>query len=113
MAEGFMGFTDILIVIAHADDEVLGPGGTIHRLTRSGGTVRVALIGQGGIMARQNALNPDVAAHKQLTALKLGMREAMRHLGYQAATEAGFFPDNRMDTVPRLDVIRAVESVII
>jgi LmbE family N-acetylglucosaminyl deacetylase len=106
-----MGFTDVLVLVAHADDEVLGPGGTVHRLTRTGCTVRVALIGQGGIMARQAVGKPE-DARKQLEALKFGMQEARRHLGYGTLIEAGHFPDNRMDTVARLDVVQTVESIL-
>ena len=72
----------------------------------------MAFLGGGGIRARNLATEPDVASHKQLTALKLGMREARRHLGYGTLVEAGYFPDNRMDTVARLDVIQTVESLI-
>ena len=38
---------NILVIAAHPDDEVLGCGGTIARLTREGHNVDVAILGEG------------------------------------------------------------------
>ena len=37
----------ILIIAAHPDDEVLGCGGTIARLTQAGHDVYIAILGEG------------------------------------------------------------------
>lgn len=37
----------ILVVAAHPDDEVLGCGGTITRLSREGNEVAIAILGEG------------------------------------------------------------------
>ena len=38
---------NILVVAAHPDDEVLGPGGTLAKHARSGDTVVVSILGEG------------------------------------------------------------------
>jgi LmbE family N-acetylglucosaminyl deacetylase len=43
--------TDVLVIAAHPDDEVLGCGGTIARWARAGRSVRIAILGE-GITAR-------------------------------------------------------------
>ena len=45
-----------LVVVAHPDDEVLGAGATIHKLTKSGNNVAVA------IMVSQAAARKDLSS---------------------------------------------------
>ena len=52
----------VLVVAAHPDDEVLGCGGTIHKILSQGGLVRACILGEGstcryaaGLIASQDA----------------------------------------------------------
>ena len=95
----------ILIVAAHADDEVLGCGGTIARHTADGDIVHAVFIAD-GVSSRADADSIEIdrrhAAASKAHAL-LGIRTA-RYLG---------LPDNRLDTIPLLDIVRILEEIII
>lgn len=92
----------ILVVAAHPDDEVLGCGATVRRLTSEGHEVTIAILGEGAT-SRGGPRQDEVAA------LELQARSAATLLG---AGDVHFarLPDNRFDTVPLLDVVQTVEG---
>ncbi len=92
----------VLVIAAHADDEVLGCGGTMARLAGAGCKVHTVFMTD-GVSAREGA--DDGEARRQaacLAANKMGSQEPTFH----------DFPDNAMDTVPLIDIARAVESAV-
>jgi LmbE family N-acetylglucosaminyl deacetylase len=95
----------ILVIAAHPDDEVLGCGGTIARHTSAGDEVHVLILGE-GIAART-----PTASGEEFSKLSQATREANRILGVHSVSIEKF-PDNRMDSVARLDVIKVVESYV-
>lgn len=96
----------VLVCSAHPDDEVLGCGGTIARHVRSGDEVHVVILGQ-GIFARGG---PD-ATEEALSALRTNARSANRTLGVRSLQLLDF-PDQMLDTIPRLELNKAVENAI-
>lgn len=100
--------TRILLVVAHPDDEILGPGGTIHRLIREQGVqVHVVILGE-GITSRADSRNAaqwsdELAIHRK------NIASAQACIGYHSASIYEF-PDNRFDTVPLLDIIKVIEK---
>ena len=93
----------VLAMVAHPDDEVLGAGATLARHARHGDEVQIVFLAD-GVSARgadPAAVQRRTAAAKNAAAL-LGAREP-RFLG---------FPDNRLDTLALLDVIKAVEAIV-
>ena len=94
----------VLVIAAHPDDEVLGCGGTIARHASEGDIVHI-LIMTTGEASRSDFSEERVAARTD------SARAAADILG---ATPPRImdFPDNRMDTVALLDIIKAVEEVI-
>ena len=102
------GVTETLLVVAaHPDDEVLGCGGTIAKF-RSEGKRVVALILAQGITSRDVG---NREAREQLERLKSSAEAAHGILGSELLT-LGNLPDNKMDSVPLLEVIKQIESVI-
>ena len=95
---------NVLVVAAHPDDEVLGVGGTIARLTGEGADVTILILGEGAT-SRQSG--QDQAA--DVEALAGQAREAGRLLGAKEVVCKGL-PDNRFDTLPLLDVVKIVEE---
>jgi N-acetylglucosamine malate deacetylase 1 len=95
----------VLVVAAHPDDEALGCGGTIRRLTDAGQTVHLLFVCD-GVGSRAGGHAREELAQRQAAA-----REAAAILG---TTEPRFlaFPDNSLDSVPLLDVVKAIESVV-
>lgn len=97
----------VLVIAAHPDDEVLGCGGTIARLTDQGHTVHVAILGQGAA-SRFAPGSPQAAA--EVAALQDRSREAARILGVAQVHHFGL-PDNRFDSLDLLDVVQPLERL--
>lgn len=97
-----------LVIAAHADDEVLGCGGTIAQLAQDGHEIYIAILGE-GITSRyekrdkaDQALVEALHARSQRVAEMLGTRNLFLYS----------LPDNRFDTVPLLDVIKIIEELV-
>jgi LmbE family N-acetylglucosaminyl deacetylase len=98
-----------LVVAAHPDDEVLGCGGTIARLSAEGWAVHVLILAEG---ATSRSASRDRAVHgDELSALANSAHAAAKVLGV-AGLELSDFPDNRMDGVDLLDVVKRIEASI-
>lgn len=94
----------VLVVAAHPDDEVLGCGGAMARHAAAGDRVFVMFLAD-GVTSRESK-NPNRAINDRQKAA----RTAARILGAEPPTFCNF-PDNRLDTIPLLDMIKAVERV--
>ncbi|MDD3269469.1 MAG: PIG-L family deacetylase [Syntrophomonadaceae bacterium] len=99
----------VLIVAAHPDDEVLGCGGSIAKHIHNGDEVHVYLLSE-GLTSRYNRRDREKRA-EELSALAQAAREANRMLGVSSLALHDF-PDNRMDSVDLLDVVKMVEKSI-
>ena len=97
-----------LILAAHPDDEVLGCGGTIAKLADKGTVVHVAFLAD-GVSSR---VGEHAAQRLELAARRSAAQRACEILGVKSVS-FGDLPDNRMDTVPMLDITRAVETLIV
>lgn len=97
-----------LVVAAHPDDEVLGCGGTIARLSREGHKVFIAILGE-GITSRSMKRNRG-KKNKEIMELKVNIEKANKIIGVKE-TFTFDYPDNRFDTVPILDIIKTIEKV--
>jgi N-acetylglucosamine malate deacetylase 1 len=96
-----------LVVAAHPDDEVLGCGGTIARLTAEGWNVHIHIVAEGST-SRDDVR--DISKHgATLSALRAAANEACRILG-AASVAFSEMPDNRMDSVALLDIVKLVDS---
>ena len=101
-------FSRIMLVVAHPDDEVLGPGGTVHRLIReNSATVHVVILGE-GLTSRLEIRDTQKWASEMDTHRK-NIFAARAAIGYQSVSIYDF-PDNRFDSVPLLDIIKVVEK---
>lgn len=93
----------VLVVAAHPDDEALGCGGTIAKWAAAGRPVHVLLMADGE-MARDDATGAGCEVRRAAA------KDACATLG--ATVEQLWFPDNRMDSVDLLDVVKAIEARI-
>jgi LmbE family N-acetylglucosaminyl deacetylase len=100
--------TNVMVVAAHPDDEVLGCGGTISRHVRQGDRVDVLILAE-GITSRRSRTGA-AARRRALALLKESARRANRLLGVRSLTFSDL-PDNRMDSVDRLEIARKVEAM--
>jgi LmbE family N-acetylglucosaminyl deacetylase len=99
-----------LVVAAHPDDEVLGCGATIARLSHEGWKVHVLIVAEG---ATSRAEKRDIEANSgEFSALAKCAEEANKILGV-ASVKLLSLPDNRMDSIDLLDIVKIVEEYVL
>ena len=99
----------ILIVAAHPDDELLGCGGTVYKHTQNGDTVHSLILSEGAT-SRQIERNRSLI-NNELTNLKDSALKAANILGVESI-ELQNYPDNRLDSVDRLEIIKAIKTKV-
>jgi len=99
----------ILILAAHPDDEVLGVGGTIAHHADQGDRVHIVIAAEGA--TSRDAVRDIQSRQANLDALQSAARTAAAELGAVSIRFFGF-PDNRCDSIDRLDLTKAVEGVV-
>ena len=98
-----------LVVAAHPDDEVLGCGGTLARMAGRGHPVHVLLLADGET-SRGAGARPQ-GERNRMAKRRKAAEAAGKILGL-ASLQLLDLPDNRLDTVALLDVVRQVETVV-
>jgi LmbE family N-acetylglucosaminyl deacetylase len=88
--------------VSHPDDEVLGAGATMHKLTKSGKEINVCIL-CGDAEARTKRPKVEV--------LKDNITTAAGILGVNKSI-AGNFPNIEMNTVPHLEIVQFIENAI-
>jgi LmbE family N-acetylglucosaminyl deacetylase len=92
---------NVLVVVAHPDDETLGCGATIAKLSDQGNSVRV-LTFTDGVGAREDKNSVERISSLYTVQNILGIEDF-----------ASFaFPDNMMDSVPLLSIVKKIESYV-
>lgn len=98
-----------LVVAAHPDDEVLGCGASIYKWATAGDDVHVLILAE-GITSRDISLESN-ATSAALDELAEAARAASRILTVSSLSLHDF-PDNSMDTVRFLDIVKIVETFV-
>jgi LmbE family N-acetylglucosaminyl deacetylase len=104
-----MGNKNVLVVAAHPDDEVLGCGGTIVRHVNNGATCHILILAE-GITSRDDQRDAEFRKN-EIEKLGMQAKKASGVIG-AASLEILSFPDNRMDSVDLLDVIKPIEKAV-
>jgi LmbE family N-acetylglucosaminyl deacetylase len=104
------GGARVLIVAAHPDDEILGCGGLVARHAAAGDRVNTLILAEGDT-ARQPRRDGDDDAAAKIEALRGAARAAAKILGAEPPHFAGL-PDNRMDSLMLLDIVKHVEAAV-
>ena len=99
----------ILVIAAHPDDEILGCGGAVARLASEGSEIHILIMAE-GLTSRDDQRNRN-ARSEELQELSQTAQIAGKIIG-AASVQLLDFPDNRMDSVDRLDVIKQIEKKI-
>ena len=111
----------ILVIAAHPDDEVLGMGGTIKKLTKNGEEVKIVIMAT-GINSRRSinyknstSYNVNEKTEKIMLKQKIELRKnAKKSAKILGVSDISFeeFPDNEMDTISNLEITKKIESYI-
>lgn len=95
----------VLVIAAHADDEALGCGGTMARHAAAGDDVHILFLAD-GVGARGDRAEQDAALSERRAAAE----SAAAVLGAHPPIFLDL-PDNQLDSMPLLEVTRAIEAV--
>lgn len=94
---------NVLAVVAHPDDELLGCGATLRRLADEGHDVFSCVLSSN---ADARHARPDLERLHNVAAdssRMVGIQETMSHT----------FPNIKLNTVPHLDIVHAIEEAIL
>ncbi len=94
----------ILVIAAHPDDEVLGCGATMAKHVADGDEVHVLIVAE-GLRSRGEA------SEAELKRLKDTAHKANHLLGVKTVNFLEL-PDNRLDSIDRLDLIQKLEPFV-
>lgn len=101
----------VMAIVAHPDDEVLGCGATVHKLVRQGWRAHLLILSAGveGRYATDQLGSETVRWQQNLLAQQVN--RAAQVIGYHGI-DTFAFPDNRMDTVSRMELVHAIRPII-
>jgi LmbE family N-acetylglucosaminyl deacetylase len=112
---------NILVIIAHPDDEVLGMGGTILKHAKNGDRVTVAYLTT-GITSRRSINYKTNSKYEPTKKQEDDMQKQIKELRSDAKRACKFlkvkktmffdYPDNELDTIPLLRIIKTVEKLV-
>jgi N-acetylglucosamine malate deacetylase 1 len=97
----------VLVVAAHPDDEILGCGGTMTKHVDHGDDVHILFLSS-GVGARGDDTDES---NDERTRRRRAATAAAKTVGAYPPRFADF-PDNQMDSVPLLDIVKAIENVV-
>jgi N-acetylglucosamine malate deacetylase 1 len=94
----------VAIIAAHPDDEVLGCGGTIARYSSQGDQVHTLFLAD-GVSSREKT--SELASEVRLESANRAAEILCTHPPLTLA-----LPDNKLDTVPLLEVVKGIEAFL-
>lgn len=110
--EAVVNFTKkVLVVAAHPDDEVLGCGGTISRITNNNGVVQCIFLSDGESSRYPVAEINSPQVKEKITSRQNSARLAATILGCLPPKFINF-PDNKLDTIPLLEIAKIIQIEI-
>ena len=98
-----------LVIAAHPDDELLGCGASIAKWINAGEEVHILIMAEG---ATSRTVNRNIELKsEELSQLAKSAQQAAQIIGAKSLKLSGF-PDNRMDSIDLLDIVKVIESEI-
>ena len=100
---------NILIIAAHPDDEILGCGASMLKWSENGHDVHVLIMAEGA--TSRDERHNRTRFKKELSLLEKSAKKANKILGVKTL-KLYDYPDNRIDSVDLLDVVKTIEKHI-
>ncbi len=98
---------DILVIAAHPDDEIIGMGGTLYKLSKQKHRIHLCVVTDGTGNSKKNT-NEYVKISKIRRA---GTIKSSNFLGIKTVDFLGF-QDGYLDSVPQIEINIAIEKLI-
>ena len=92
-----------LVVVAHPDDEVLGAGGTIYKLTQAGNRVDVLIMSASAQARSRRPATGDLFSDLKQSSEILGVTNII----------SGDFPNIEFNSTPHIRLVQFIETAII
>ena len=105
----FNVYKKIAVIAAHPDDEILGCGATLKKLSLRGCEIYVLILSE-GITSRGNVRNRKTDKTK-LDKLRQNCHQANQTVGAKNVIMKQY-PDNRFDSIDLLDIIKEIEEFL-
>ncbi len=96
----------LLVIAAHPDDEVLGCGATVALRKKQGWQTHLLVLTK-GVLGRETTEKNREAHLQAIESLQAQTRAAADVLGFNSIAQLDF-PDNRMDSVSRMDIAHSI-----
>ena len=96
---------NVLVIVAHADDETLGCGGTIQKLKKLGYQVYV-MIFTDGVSSRKKKLSKEIQNRSNQ------IKKVSKLLNFKIFKYYNL-PDNELDKISNLGLVKKIEAAII
>ena len=98
---------NVLVIVAHPDDEVLGMGGTIAKLVKQGCEVNVLIITDGSSSQYRDSVDlHQIIMDKKKETWKCAQILGIRNVYY------GEQPDMKLDCIPHITINKIIEELI-
>jgi LmbE family N-acetylglucosaminyl deacetylase len=97
----------LLVIAAHPDDELLGCGGTLLFYKKLGYTIKIIFLSDG---ESSRNINQDIK--KKLILKRESLAKKVCKLCKFSPPIFGKFPDNRLDSVNLLEIVKFIENEI-
>ena len=93
----------VLVIVAHPDDEALGCAGTLAKHIDNGDNVSIMFMTDG--VSARGSIDSDKQQRNKSS------HNAIQLLGADKIYQH-YFPDNKMDSIALLDVVKVIEEAI-
>ncbi len=103
--------TKVLVIVAHADDEAIGCGGMLIKHQQQGDEIRIIYM-TNGVDARQHDSNKQNIKDKRCIDIRRNSQQKACHFLNIKQSYNFDFPDNQMDQVPLIRVVKVIEEII-
>tara|TARA_B110000438_G_C15819176_1_gene653443 strand:+ start:4400 stop:5113 length:714 start_codon:yes stop_codon:yes gene_type:complete len=112
---------NILVIVSHPDDEILGMGGTILKHSQKGDKIKIIFLAT-GITSRRKSNYTNSSSYEKIDSEYDKMSKEIKKLRNHAKKACQLvgvknlmfydFPDNEMDSISLLEVIKTIENEI-
>lgn len=99
----------IAVIAAHPDDDVLGCGGTISKYAKSGQEIKTLFFTNGVGSRFKNSSKKEIEFSDSRMEDMVRSHSIMGVANYKSLT----LPDNQLDTIPLLNLVREIEEFLI